>query len=157
MGAYKFYNPSTEQWEIIKSKSIRKGDGSLEYTPDDIQEIDNKIGNLSTMPTTEKTNLAGAVGEVKNELSSHKAEIASQTTYGHIRLEDIPTPTKSSIGLGLVDNIKQLPIGGGNMEGVLTAQSNALYTARQVRNIILSPYDADVNLMQNGEIWIKYK
>jgi len=74
MGAYKFYNPTTQQWEIIKSKSIIKDDGSLEYTPDDIQEIDNKIGNLSTMPTTEKTNLAGAVGEVKNELSSHKAD-----------------------------------------------------------------------------------
>lgn len=59
MGAYKYYNPSTGTWEIIKSKSIIKSDGSLEYTPDDIKGIDNKINNLkglkihvgSTVPT----------------------------------------------------------------------------------------------------------
>lgn len=48
MGAYKYYNPSTGKWEIIKSKSIIKSDGSLEYTPDDIKEIDDKIDILSS-------------------------------------------------------------------------------------------------------------
>lgn len=48
MGAYKYYNPSTGTWEIVKSKSIIKPDGSLEYTPDDIKGIDDKINNLST-------------------------------------------------------------------------------------------------------------
>lgn len=43
MGAYKYYNPSTEQWEIIKSKSIIKDDGSLEYTPDDIKSIEDDL------------------------------------------------------------------------------------------------------------------
>ena len=54
MGAYKFYNPSTEQWEIIKSKSIIKPDGSLEYTPDDIKNIDNvkiHVGNVAPTDT----------------------------------------------------------------------------------------------------------
>lgn len=46
MGAYKYYNPSTQQWEIVKSKSIIKPDGSLEYTPDDIKNIDDKVGGL---------------------------------------------------------------------------------------------------------------
>ena len=50
-----------------------------------------------------------------------------------------------------------LPKTGGTMTGILTAQSNTSYTVRQVRNIILSTADADVNAMQNGDIWIKYK
>lgn len=49
MGAYKYYNPSTGKWEIIKSKSIVKPDGSLEYTPDDIKEIDDKIDILKAL------------------------------------------------------------------------------------------------------------
>jgi len=51
----------------------------------------------------------------------------------------------------------RLPKTGGTMTGILTAQSNTSYTIRQVRNIILSTADADVNAMQNGDIWIKYK
>ena len=50
-----------------------------------------------------------------------------------------------------------LPKTGGEMTGILTAQSNTSYTTRQVRNIILSTADADVDAMQNGDIWIKYK
>lgn len=72
-------------------------------------------------------------------------------------MQDIPNPTKVSIGLGNVDNLKQMPIAGGTFTGVAKAQVNTSYTTGQVRNIILSPYDADVNVMQNGEIWIKYK
>ena len=50
-----------------------------------------------------------------------------------------------------------LPKTGGTMTGILTAQSNTSYTVRQVRNIILSTADANVNAMQNGDIWIKYE
>jgi hypothetical protein len=37
-------------------------------------ELFNKIGNLSNLTTIEKTNLVGAVSEVKNEVTSHEAE-----------------------------------------------------------------------------------
>lgn len=57
MGAYKYYNPSTGTWEIIKSKSIIKPDGSLEYTPDDIKGIDDKINNLTTIVNEHKANM----------------------------------------------------------------------------------------------------
>ncbi|ASN72269.1 putative tailspike protein [uncultured Caudovirales phage] len=46
---------------------------------------------------------------------------------------------------------------GDTLKGVLVAQSNTSYTLRQVRNVILSSSNADVNAMQNGDIWIKYK
>ena len=67
MGAYKYYNPSTQQWEIVKSKSIIKPDGSLEYTPDDIKNIDDKVGGL------------------ENDFNSHLAEDATLTEKGHIK------------------------------------------------------------------------
>jgi parallel beta-helix repeat protein len=50
-----------------------------------------------------------------------------------------------------------VPINGGTMTGILTAQNNTDYTTKQVRNIILStanPASADG---ENGDIWIKYK
>ena len=40
------------------------------------------------------------------------------------------------------------------MEGKLVAQSNEDYTVKQVRNIIISTSEADVNKMENGDIWI---
>jgi len=49
-----------------------------------------------------------------------------------------------------------MPIAGGTFTGITTAQSNTSYTVRQMRNVILSAFDADVNSMQNGDIWIKY-
>jgi hypothetical protein len=51
-----------------------------------------------------------------NDLDAHNAEIATQDGYGHIRLKDIPTPTKETIGLGNVDNVKQMPISNGVLE-----------------------------------------
>lgn len=46
---------------------------------------------------------------------------------------------------------------GDTMTGILAAQANTSYTVRQVHNMILSPDDANLAAMQNGDIWIKYK
>ena len=43
------------------------------------------------------------------------------------------------------------------MAAKLKAQNNTDYTTAQVRNIILSTSDADVGLMGEGDIWIKYE
>jgi hypothetical protein len=43
------------------------------------------------------------------------------------------------------------------MTADLVAKSGTDYTARRVRNIILSTQDADPSMMQNGDIWIKYE
>lgn len=47
MGRAEFYNPATGKREPIKAGSIVNSSG-LEYTPDQIKGIDNKINNLST-------------------------------------------------------------------------------------------------------------
>lgn len=43
----------------------------------------------------------------------------------------------------------------GKFSGVVQAQSNQLYDTKQVRNIIISELDPDINLMEDGDIWIK--
>lgn len=62
--------------------------------------------------------------------------------------------TKSDVGLGNVDNIKQMPLSGSTFTGVAKAQSNTSYTTAQLRNTILSPNDPSGG--SNGDIWIKY-
>lgn len=42
-----------------------------------------------------------------------------------------------------------------HMEAKLVAQSNEDYAVKQVRNIIISEEEADINKMENGDIWIK--
>jgi len=122
------------------------------WTPDDpITEKDlNRIeGNTKS--------LKSGVDETENNLSNHIGKKATDTELGHLRLTDIPVPSKESIGLGNVDNVKQMPQSGGQFTGIVKAHSNTSYTTAQIRNIILSPNDANVNAMQNGEIWIKYR
>jgi hypothetical protein len=43
------------------------------------------------------------------------------------------------------------------MTAVLKAKTGDDYTVAQTRNIILSPNEADGDLMENGEIWIQYE
>ena len=46
---------------------------------------------------------------------------------------------------------------GGQFTGVVKEHPNTQFTTAQVRNIILSEVDADVNAMNEGDIWIKYE
>ncbi len=62
MGRAEFYNPATGKREPIKAGSIVNSSG-LEYTPDQIKGIDNKIDNLSS------------------DVVSHQAEKASHGIY----------------------------------------------------------------------------
>lgn len=63
--------------------------------------------------------------------------------------------TKSDVGLGNVDNTKQMPISGSTFTGVVRGQSNTSYTTSQLRNTILSTGNPSGG--SNGDIWIKYK
>ncbi len=46
---------------------------------------------------------------------------------------------------------------GDTMTGPLVAQANTNYTARQVRNMIISTGEPISSQMQNGDIWVKYR
>jgi len=51
----------------------------------------------------------------------------------------------------------KMDISGGEFTGITKAHSNTSYTTKQIRNIILSPDNANVSLMADGDIWMKYK
>ena len=67
MGLYKYYDPVTGTRKPIKSGSIVNMDGTNEYTPDEVKEMDDKITILSGVSgTKEKAN--------KEDLETHKAD-----------------------------------------------------------------------------------
>jgi phage-related tail fiber protein len=110
------------------------------------------------------TDTEGALLELKNAHDSHLAEDATTTKKGHVQLSTstsststVLAATPSAVKAAYDKANAALPKAGGTMTGILTAQSNTSYTVRQVRNMILSTADADVNAMQNGDVWIKYK
>jgi len=127
-------------------------------TPEGAQEKADAALNSAKQYTNQK------VSEVAQALNEHLDDNASTSKKGHVQLTDSVSSTSTTTA-ATPNSVKQaydkanaaLPKTGGEMTGILTAQSNTSYTVRQVRNIILSTADADVNVMQNGDIWIKYK
>ena len=123
-GRIEFYDPTTQSRKPAKAISIVDDDG-LEYAPNDIKSIDDKVNTLSgTSGTKEKAN--------KEELDNYKTTNTNELN-------------------------KKLNKSGDTATGIVKAYPNTSHTVAQVRNIILSPNDADVNAMNDGEIWIKYK
>lgn len=112
---------------------------------------DNKT--LEQFKTDTNTALAGKETPAGSQA---KADVVQSNLTAH--LADIANPhevSKADVGLANVTNDKQLPIAGGIMTGVLTAQNNTSYTTKQIRNITLST--ADPSGGANGDVWIKYK
>lgn len=91
----------------------------------------------------------------KINFDEHKADYVSHRTKAEKdKLAGIESGARK---LANVDDVKQMPLAGGSFTGIAKAHSNTSYTIAQIRNIILSPNDADLALMDNGDIWIKYK
>lgn len=82
-----------------------------------------------------------------------RAKVAAPSAADDIaRLDSI---TKSQVGLGNVDNVKQMPIAGGTFTGQAKAQNNTAYTTFQIRNAVLSTGNPTGG--GNGDIWLKYE
>lgn len=144
-------------------------EGALKENADKIGNLNGIIGSLSSLVTTVKTSIVNAINEIKNELTSHKAE----TTQAHggivsstdSRLSDARTPlshgnekhsanyitaaqapvqsvagktgtvtlSKADVGLGNVDNVKQIPYSTrGVANGVATLDSNGKLSESQI-------------------------
>ncbi len=89
--------------------------------------------------------------------SAHTHEQSDVTGLGtalSAKADSSHTHTPSTVGLGNVDNAKQMPIAGGTFTGIVTAQSNTSYLTRQIRNFVLST--ADPSGGSNGDVWIKW-
>ena len=67
----------------------------------------------------------------------------------------VPVPSSpAGVGLGNVDNTKQMPISGGTYTGIAKAHPNTSYTVAQVRNVVYSTGDPSGG--SHGDMWVKY-
>jgi hypothetical protein len=109
----------------------------------DAFSMDNMVEGTTNkvFTSTEKTKLAG----IDENANNYTHPGSGTNPHG---------TTKSDVGLGNVDNVKQMPIAGGTFMGVAVAQTNTSYTTRQLRNVILSTSDPSGG--SNGDVWIKY-
>lgn len=81
---------------------------------------------------------------------------ASGLTSGHfLKATGTTTYAFGAHGLTAAD-VGALPIGGGTMTGVLSAQNNTSYTTYQVRNITIGTSSTPPAGMGNGDIYFQY-
>lgn len=94
--------------------------------------------------------------------------MSNTTNYNLFKYEDntnadfrLGNPNMDIIDTQLKNNANNINLkinkAGDTFTGIAKAFTNSSYITSQLRNVILSPDDANVNSMQNGEIWIKYK
>jgi len=114
---------------------------SAPETLDTLQELANALGNDPNFATTVANNIGMRITKVSNPTPGN---VPVLTVDGEI--EDSGKAPSDF----MQRNVAQ------TMTADLIAKSGTDYTARRVRNIILSDQDADPALMQNGDIWIKY-
>lgn len=156
MPKMKFYNTATSQWEALDAKDADTLDGKhlSEIQSETNTELDKKVDKVSgkvlstnDYTTAEKTKLSGIATGATNTVLNNTVTSTSTTQAA----------TANAVKLANDNANTRLSRAGGTMIGILEAQSNTSYTVRQVRNMILSPSDAVLSSMQNGDIWIKYK
>jgi hypothetical protein len=109
---------------------------------DTLNELAAALGNDPNFATTVATNIGTKIPKVS---SSTAGNVPVLTVDGEI--EDSGKAPSDF----MQRNISQ------TMTADLIAKSGTDYTARRVRNIILSTEDANASSMQNGDIWIKYE
>lgn len=146
------------------STTIPAIEGDISSAQGDITTLQGDVSDLDTNKADKAITLSAGNGltgggDLSNDLgvalgtpsTINVSTTNSTTSTSHTHNLDI---TKGDIGLNNVTNDTQLPIAGGTMTGVLTAQNNTSYTTRQVRNITLSTGNPTGG--SNGDIWIKY-
>ena len=142
---------STEDYTTTeKNKLANIEDGANNYT------------HPATHPASmiEKSSTRRFVSDTEKAAWSAKQDALGYTPVPNTRkvnnkaLSSDITLDKSDIGLGNVDNAKQMPIAGGTFTGAAIAQTNTNYTTRQLRNVVMSTGDPSGG--SNGDIWIKY-
>lgn len=118
--------------------------------------LQNEIGALTSLNTTEKSNLVGAVNEVNNNLTSYKAENTTQFTD----LKQYTTLKSNKDGNGVYTTV-QLKRNDGTliMQSVLSGGTSPSYTTRteiyyktdgttvDKTNVYTRTYDTDNNLL----------
>ena len=86
--------------------------------------------------------------------ASDVGAVPTSRTINNKALSSDISLSAGDVGLGNVDNVKQMPIAGGTFTGAVVSQANTSYTTRQLRNVVMSTGNPSGG--SNGDIWIKY-
>ena len=160
-----------------KTSQLTNNSGFITANDVPVKSVDGSIGAVVTnaVKTTSqsltdaqkaqaRTNIGAGTSSFDGNYSSlsGKPTIPSNTSQlnndsGFVTSENAPVKSVNSktgeVALTASD-VGALPVTGGTMSGVLSAQSNTSYTTAQVRNIIISTELPSGG--QSGEIWIRY-
>ena len=115
---------------------------SAPETLNTLNELAAALGDDPNFATTVATNIGKKIAKVSSPTTGN---IAVLTSDGEVA-DGGKAPSDF-----MQRNISQ------TMTADLIAKSGTDYTARRVRNIILSTEDADAEDMENGDLWIKYE
>lgn len=161
--------------DMLKSTYDTNDDGKVDAA-DNADKLGNIAANLYALKSYVDAAVAALVNQAPETLDTLNELAAAlgndpnfATTVANnigMRIPKVSNPTPGNVPVLTVDgeiedsgkapsdfmqrNISQ------TMTADLIAKSGTDYTARRVRNIILSDQDADPDLMQNGDLWIKY-
>lgn len=125
----------------------------------------NDATTLSSAKTYADTKSTAALNSAKSYADTgDAATLSSAKAYTDTKSTETLNSAKSYADTGDATTLSsakthantKLPLAGGTLTGQLVANSNTSYATRQVHNTIISTADANVDNMQNGDIWIKY-
>jgi hypothetical protein len=140
-----YTHPATHSADIIVDGTTNKAYTATEQSK--LAGIETGA-NKTTIANNLTTTIAGSA------LDATQGKELADLVSTHTESANPHGTTKADVGLGNVDDVKQMPIAGGTFTGVAVAQTNTSYTTRQLRNVILSTSDPSGG--SNGDIWIKY-
>lgn len=155
--------PNTDDWELLLVKGPKgdkgdKGDVGPQGAKGDKgdtgargpQGLKGDTGPQGIQGPKGDTGPQGPKGD-KGDGSVVTVNNKSPNASGNVTL------VKGDIGLGNVDNVKQMPISGGNFTGIAKAHNNTSYTVSQLRNVVASTSEPVSNQWANGDIWVVYE
>jgi hypothetical protein len=155
---FQVYNGADGEGTGDMRKAVYDTDNDGKVDAAEVADYADEAGHAETADSATSAGYATTAGSsnsvswsnVQNPPSTYapSAHANSHKTGGSDAL------SAADIGLGNVDNVKQMPIAGGTFTGKAYAQSNTDYTTSQIRNIVLSTSDPSGG--SNGDVWIKY-
>jgi hypothetical protein len=117
-----------ENWDKIDlfAQEVEQQLVDISNVDEEVNKLIQQIGDLPTLSTENKLNLVAAVNEVYQKFVAHSADKVNPHGV-----------TKSQVGLGNVDNVKQIPTSQkGVAGGVATLDEHGYITASQVVTIV---------------------
>lgn len=164
-------NSTDEQYPT--AKAVYEGAFSVaNKVAEEAEKLENKVISISSSntdaqyPSAKATYSAIHTLDQKSEKIANKVTViddsASNTTYpSSLAVKTVISEKVDSVIPVLEQKIEE---GTANvvrttedatMNAKLVAQNNSDYTVAQVRNIIISPENANIDKMADGDIWIK--